>query len=174
MRDMSFHPGKIVGWLGFIATPRSTASDLPQTIRFEHGVWVGSTETNDQARIWKAEKTYVVTRTAECNELPQPYFTHLCALLLIPAWRDIAIPGNVVGPSSEMSARIVRAELSRDPAVCRDDLVSQYLAHAFRLAQTNVATMCEQAVSRDEAHGFIELTDPTSLFSVKTFMVRIP
>lgn len=54
---------------GVLPPASGTASTLaaPSTSRivFEYGVWVGATEANDQARVWRADETFTIGSPAD-------------------------------------------------------------------------------------------------------------
>lgn len=154
--------------------PSSVAAEVQLPIAFEYGAWVGATETDDQQRVWRADATFSVSRPADCANLPRQYFTRFCSLLLVGDWRDIEIPSALPGPSVEMTARLIRAELDHDTSVCRDDLVEQYVSLGTHVDRSRASSVCERSISKDQERGFVELTDPTTLFNEKTFLVRLP
>lgn len=151
----------------------SAAPPASSPIRFEYGVWVGATETNDQARVWRADKSFTVTSAADCAQLPSPYFTRLCATLVGRTWRDIAILDQTPGPSLEMYARLTRAALDGDLAVCSDPTVNEFVGLGLRLESSAAQKSCESTITRRREAGFMELLDQSTTFNEKILLLRL-
>ena len=86
---------------------------------------------------------------ADCGAITMSsFYQAFCVAVATPDWRSIPVSAGDVGPTPQMMARLIRAAIQQDVAICSDPLTFRYIQAGSRspVDAASAKTACETSL----------------------------